>query len=397
MKVLQLTYRVPYPPTDGGAMGIYTITKGLSENGCQVDLVAINTPKHSQPKDAMKKWARQFDVFVNTRIRLFRLLRNILFEKLPYNVSRFHSIEVESCITQLLKTNSYDFIQVEGAFVATYLPLIKSLTDVPVIIRTHNIEYVIWKRLSKNEGNPIKKWFFKHLSERLYQFESKYYNLANGIAAITEEDKERLIEMKVRKPIRVIPVGTEFEKFNPTTTLPLKRTLFMIGALDWLPNIEGLNWFMDNIWSEIHYKFPDVQLHIAGKGTPQHMLNWNKQNVFVHGFVNDAVEFMNAYQIMLVPLLSGGGMRVKIIEGLAAGKCIISTSIGAEGISAENNEQILIANNPTEWINTISALIEQQDEIVRIQKNARHFAEEKYENRSVTRNYIEFGIELKDA
>ena len=375
-------------------MGIYTITKGLAENGCQIDLVAINTPKHSQPKDAMKKWARQYDVFVDTRIRPARLIKNILFEELPYNICRFQSIEVEACLTELLNTNTYDFIQVEGAFVAMYLPLIKSLTSVPVIIRTHNIEYVIWKRLSTNERNPFKKWFFNHLSKRLYQFESKYYNLADGIAAITEEDKERLIEMKVRKPIKVIPVGTEFEKFIPSSTPPLERSLFMIGALDWLPNIEGLNWFMDNIWSEIHQKFPDVQLHIAGKGTPQAIFNWKKENVFVHGFVDDAVDFMNAYQIMLVPLLSGGGMRVKIIEGLAAGKCIVSTSIGAEGISAENNKEIIIANSTAEWTNAISALIEQTEDIVRIEKNARQFAEEKYENRSVTRNYIKFSEEL---
>ena len=394
MRVLQLTYRVPYPPTDGGAMGIYTITKGLAENGCAIDLVAINTPKHSQPKDAMKNWARQFDVFVDTKIRLFRFLKNFFFEELPYNIVRFQSSDVDACLINLLNSTTYDFIQVEGAFVSTYLPLIKAHSVCPVIVRTHNIEYIIWKRLAVNERNPLKKWFYQHLSKRLYTFESTFYNFADGIAAITNEDKERLIKMGVLRPIEVIPVGTEFEKFSNSISSQIENSIFMIGALDWLPNVEGLNWFMQNVWSALHNKYPTLELHIAGKGTPEHIKNWQHTNVKVHGFVDDAVSFMNSYQIMLVPLLSGGGMRVKIIEGLAAGKCIVSTTIGAEGVQAENNQHIAIADTPDEWINAISKLIEQPADIERIQKNARQLAVEKYENRAVTSHYISFSKKL---
>lgn len=394
MRVLQLTYRVPYPPTDGGAMGIYTITKGLAENGCVIDLVAINTPKHSQPKDAMKSWARQFDVFVDTQIRLFRFLKNFFFEELPYNIVRFQSSDVDACLVKLLDATSYDFIQVEGAFVSTYLPLIKAHSVCPVIVRTHNIEYIIWKRLAVNEKNPFKKWFYQHLSKRLYKFESIHYNIADGIAAITAKDKTRLIKMGVERPIEVIPVGTEFEKFSLSVSSPVQHSIFMIGALDWLPNVEGLNWFMQNIWSALNNKYPTLELHIAGKGTPEHIKSWQLPNVKVHGFVDDAVSFMNSYQIMLVPLLSGGGMRVKIIEGLAAGKCIVSTTIGAEGVQAENNQHIAIADTPEEWIRTISKLIEQPTEIERIQKNARLLAAEKFENRAVTSHYIAFSKKL---
>ena len=394
MRVLQLTYRVPFPPTDGGAMGIYTITKGLSENGCSIDLVAINTPKHSQPEGAMKFWAVQYDVFVDTNIKIMDMIRNVLFEKTPYNIKRFLSPAVDNKLSELLSTNTYDFIQVEGAFVAGYIPLIRKMTSAPIIVRTHNIEYVIWQRLAINETNPLKKWFFRHLSKRLYKFESKYYNMADGIAAITADDEERLIQMKVNVPVSVIPVGTEMEKFKASSEEATPKSLFIIGALDWMPNLEGLNWFMENIWPELNKKMPEVTLHIAGKGTPKHIAEWKLRNVCVHGFVDDAIKFMNSYQLMLVPLLSGGGMRVKIIEGLAAGKCIVSTSVGAEGIPVTNKENIILAETPEEWINTITYLLSKPEKIERIGKNARQLAMDRFDNKAVTADYIEFAKEL---
>jgi glycosyltransferase involved in cell wall biosynthesis len=391
VKVLQLTYRVPYPPTDGGSIGIYNITKGLHDNGCEIDLVAINTPKHSQPSSAMKGLANQFDVFVNTGINPVKLLTNVFFKKLPYNIERFISKNVEQQLVTLLETNSYDFIQVEGAFVAYYIDLIKKYTKSPILVRTHNIEYVIWERLSVNEKNPLKKWFYSHLGKRLRSFEAEYYNKADGIAAITQEDKNRLIELNVHVPIEIIPAGVVLDKYLiPRQKAEIPNSIFSISALDWLPNLEGLDWFLKQVWPELLKTRPEVTLHIAGKSTPDWLLNSNFKNVTIHGFVDDAIEFKYSYQLMLVPLLSGGGMRVKIIEGLAAKKCIISTSIGAEGIEYTDKINILIADTPTEWVNKITYYLEHDKERITIANNAFELATEKYENKSITKKYIDF-------
>ena len=207
MKILQLTYRVPYPPTDGGSIGIYNIVKGLHENNCEIDLVSINTPKHSQPKDCMTNFANQFDVFVDTRISLVKLLKNLLFQNTPYNVERFFAKQVEDQLEELLKKNVYNFIQLEGTFVLKYIDTIRKLCDTPVIVRAHNIEYVIWDRLSKNESNLLKKLFYVHLTKRLKRFESEYYNKADAIAAITNEDKVRLNNLNVHVQTDIIPAG----------------------------------------------------------------------------------------------------------------------------------------------------------------------------------------------
>lgn len=391
MKVLQLTYRVPFPPTDGGAIGIYNITKGLSENGCKIDLVAINTPKHSQPENAMTDLAEnQYDVFVNTSISPVRLLKNLLFSKIPYNVERFISTDVEEKLKELLSVNTYDFIQVEGAFVAHYIDIIKKYTDSPVIIRTHNIEYVIWQRLAVNEKNPLKKWFYSHLGKRLKRFEATYYNKADGIAAITPEDKKRLGGLKVSTVTDVIPAGVVLKKNESKQKIEQEPfSVFAISALDWNPNIEGLKWFLDNVWSDLLKIKPEIKLHIAGKSTPEWLMKADIPNTVVHGFVDDAAAFKQAYQLMLVPLLSGGGMRVKIVEGLAASKCIISTSIGAEGIDYTDRHNLIIADTPKEWIEAIVFYLENNEQRKNVETNAEKLAYLSYENTAVTRKYID--------
>jgi len=395
MKVLQLTYRVPYPPTDGGAIGIYSITKGLVENGCEIDLLSINTPKHSQPANAMSDLVNQYDVFVDTSISPIKLLVNLLTKEIPYNVERFISTDVSMKLKELLQKNQYDYIQVEGTFVAFYIDEIKKYSNAPIIIRAHNIEYVIWERLSFNEKNPLKKWFYKSLSKRLKIFEAKYYNKAEGIAAITEQDKQRLVEMGVRSPISVIPVGMMLGKYDKIYDVVEKpNTIFSLSALDWAPNIEGLNWFFNEVWDELHRQNPSIEFHIAGKSTPEWLMNLQKENVFVHGFVDDAELFKKSYQLMLVPLLSGGGMRVKIIEGLAAQKCIVSTSVGAEGVEYTNGTDMIIADEPMEWVNLIQQYLADENARKVIEQNAVKLAHLKYENKAVTSKYISFFKEI---
>ncbi len=390
IRVLQLTYRVPFPPTDGGAIGIYNITKGLSENGCEIDLVSINTPKHSQPEDAMGAYARQFDVFVNTNISKTALLKNLIFSTIPYNVERFISDDVSSTLKELITNNTYDFIQIEGGFVVYYIDTIREICNLPILVRTHNIEYIIWQRLAFNESNFFKKWFYGILAKRLKKFEKVYYNKADAIAAITIEDEQRLINMGVSVPIQVIPAGVELKKYiNPGTIACEENTLFSISALDWLPNIEGLEWFLKNVWPEVLRHNPKCTFQVAGKSTPERLMKLKIPNVVFHGFVDDAEVFKQKYQLMVVPLLSGGGMRIKIIEGMAAKKCILSTRVGAEGIICKNNKDIVLADSAEEWIKAILQLLSNKNKIEQIASEASQSVSINYDNLAVTKKYIE--------
>jgi glycosyltransferase involved in cell wall biosynthesis len=389
LKVLQVSYRVPFPPTDGGTIGIYNITKGLSDAGCEVHTLSINTPKHAQPADALKGIATQYDVFVNTRISPLNLLLNYFFKEIPYNVERFVSADYKEKLQELLRKEQFDVIHLEGTFVAWYIDAIREVTDIPVIIRAHNIEYVIWERLGQHDRNPLKRFYFSSLARRIKAFEKKYYNRFSAVAAITPEDKQRLVDLGVTVPVEVVPAGVVVDKFAASREVSFEQnSAFILSALDWIPNQEALFWFLENVWPELHRRNPALSLHIAGKNTPEHIMNLNIAGVKVHGFVDDAVTFIKTYNLMLVPLSAGGGMRIKIIEGMAAGKCIITTTVGAEGIDYTDGKDIVICRSAEEWIGKISHYLAHDEARAAISAHAVDLVNQKYDNRTITEKYI---------
>ncbi len=358
MHILQVSPRVPFPLHDGGAIGIYNITKGLLEAGHRVTMLAINTPKHHQPNDVLAHLGPAFrlvTVDVNTNLKPAKALRNLLFSRLPYNVARFISPDVIQALVNLIQTETFDVIQYEGTFVAWYHEWLDSEELTPVgsitMLRAHNIEYVIWGRLAEGERNPFKNWYLRDLSGRMRRFERHYLPLFDGIAAITDEDAARLRALGCQQPIAIVPAAVELSDFRPDPAArPRPRTVFMIGSLNWLPNLEGLDWLLHEVWPAAHAEMPELELHVAGSHPPARLLAPRQDNVFVHGFVASAADFIRQHELMLVPLLSGGGMRIKIIEGMAAGKAILSTTVGAEGVAATDGASIVLRDEPAAWL-----------------------------------------------
>ncbi|GAA4497504.1 glycosyltransferase family 4 protein [Hymenobacter ginsengisoli] len=399
MHILQVSPRVPFPLHDGGAIGIYNITKGLLDAGHRVTMLAINTPKHHQPADVLAHLGPNFrlvTVDVDTTLKPLKALRNLLSSKEPYNVERFNSQAVIDKLSQLLVEEQFNVVQFEGAFVAPYLAFVRwklrHLRDTPppLVLRAHNIEYIIWQRLASGEKNPLKRWYLRHLAERMQRFEQRELPQFDAIAAITPEDMERLRELDCRYPVALIPAAVEMSSFQPDPSQrPRPRTVFMIGSLNWLPNLEGLDWLLREVWPAIHAELPELELHVAGSTPPGHLTTRprGQDNVFIHGFVDSAAAFMRQYDLMLVPLLSGGGMRVKIIEGMALGKCILSTGIGAEGIAVRDGHDIVLRDSAPAWQQALRDYYHGRLPVAAIGAAASATAAEVYDNRRVTQRF----------
>lgn len=394
MHILQLCPRVPYPPTDGGAIAMYDVTAGLSRAGHQVTVLALNTPKHHQPAnvlDHLGPLVRLLPVDVDTRLSPVKALRNLLFSELPYNIERFVSPAVVARLQEVLSTETIDVIQVEGGLVSWYVDAVQRLAPgVPVVLRAHNVEYTIWQMLAERESNVLKRFYLSHLAKRLRRFEHQTLPRFDAVAAITEPDQRRLRELGCQEPVVFVPAGVDLNRFQRDPAIrPKPRTLFMIGSLDWLPNQEGVEWLLREVWPKAHELYPELELHIAGKETPPHIRNLNLPGVTIHGFVESAAQFMQQYELMLVPLLSGGGMRIKIIEGMALGKCIISTGLGSEGIHVRDNFDIVLCDEPSEWIERLGRYyrgeLGQQD----IGEEAARTIARLYDNRRVVESFLD--------
>jgi polysaccharide biosynthesis protein PslH len=393
LKILYISPRVPFPPTDGGAIVSYNTITEMARAGHEVHLLAVNTPKHQQPDQVVPYIAYQKYVFVDTRVSALKAFGN-LFKNLSYNVERFISVDFENALKELLQKNRYDVIQFEGAYVAWYVDLVRNHADCPLILRSHNIEYTIWEKLAEHCENALKKTYFKFLARKLKKFEIGCYPKFNGIAAITDHDAIRLLAMGINIPCRVIPASVDLKKYSTSHVVSKPFSLFILSSLDWKPNQEAVLWFLKNVWTSLLQEIPQLELHIAGKNPPDKFYQLQAENIVMHGFVESSSEFIQQHDLMLVPLLSGGGMRVKIIEGMALGKTIISSPLGAEGIHYEDGKNILIAEKPEEWIKIILDYFRNRPKYIHIGEDAIRLVKEEYSNEKITKEFTDFYQEL---
>ena len=327
-------------------------------------------------------------VFIDTSLSPWKAFCN-LFKRLPYNVERFVSVDFEQAIVELLRTQSFDVIHVEGTFVAYYIDVIRKHTKAPVVLRAHNVEYLIWQRLAANETFFLKRLYLNFLSRRLKRFEKEYFQKYDVIAGITQEDNDRLTTLGVTTRKVFIPAGVQLSRFKIDSSIIAKpNTLFIISSLNWLPNLEGLDWFVKHVWPKVKADNAALELHIAGKDTPDEVRALAGDGIFIHGYVPDASVFMQEYDMMLVPLLSGGGMRLKIIEGMALGKSILTSSIGAEGISCESGKDIFMKDQASEWIDLIGDYFKDKKSHEQVGENALTLIREEYDNDKVVDKLI---------
>lgn len=399
MRVLQICNKSPYPPKEGGPIAMNAITQALFYTGCDVKVIAADTPKYPVnieqiPEDYLSKTSYE-SCFIDTKIRMLPALKCFLTSK-SYHIERFTSEKFSNFLTKVLNSNKFDVIQFETIYMTKYLQLIKKLApEAIVVIRTHNVEHKIWERYACSTKNFIKKYYLNHLARTLKKYEIEVLKNVDGIAAISPIDA-KLLSNYTNTPIKVIPfnLNSEFLNTNPYDFEERKKTLFFIGSMDWLPNMEGVKWFLNNVWNRIIKQHNNLHLEIAGRNMPEWIYKYNSDNIFIRGKVDDACQYMNSFQIMIVPLLSGSGIRIKIIEGMAAGNVIITTSIGAEGIECEHKKNILIADTPSEFVESVFWCLANPEAMKTISSNARKFAVENYSLTAVAKNLIDFYNEL---
>ena len=394
MRILILTHRVPFPQNGGYPIVVCNTIRGLVNLGHEVSLVALNARKNhhennGDDEDLLSKINyRAYNIDIN--VSVFDVAAN-LFSKTSFNIDKYYDSEFERLLVRELRIKDYDIIQFEGLLVSLYLAAVRKVSKAKLIYRSHNIENQIWQRLSEQKSDPFKKSYLKMHAKRIKNYELQQLNNFNGIAVFTEQDKGTLLEYGTKIPIEVLPVGINLDHYKPDFSKTEFPSLFFLGSLDWLPNREGIEWFIENFNKDLTDGDLRVKFYVAGNDIPERFDDYDVMGkIFIQGEVDDALEFVNSKSIMIVPLLSSGGMRVKIVEGMAMQKCIISTSLGAEGIDYENGVNILIANNYDEFYDAIKLCIADEDYCKNIGLNARNLMEEQHNVNHVTKKLVDF-------
>ena len=397
MKILLLCNKPPYPASEGGPMAMNSIITGLLDAGHHVKILAVNSEKFNVkendiPEDYKKKTGIEL-IDVDLSVKPMNAFLN-LFTKKSYHVERFISDNFKARLIEVLDKEQFDIVQLEMLYMAPYVDVIRAHSKAMIVLRAHNVEHKIWERIAKETQSPLKRWYINHLAKTLKEYELNALETVDGIAAITRKDAA-FFRKYSSKPVIDIPFGVYPEEFTPKYEIEGKPKFYHIGSMNWMPNEEGIRWFINEVLPKTVEKVYDFVYHLAGRNMPEWLTTMKDPHIDVVGEVPDAKAFVSNNDVAIVPLLSGSGIRIKIIESMAMGKTVITTRVGAEGILYDEDVNIIIAENKAKMVEAIRSINENPQIAVTIGQAARRLVEETYDNRKIIARLLMFYEQIK--
>jgi glycosyltransferase involved in cell wall biosynthesis len=389
MKILSISPKVPIPANDGGKLSIFGVLKSLSTRGHKIDFVAYlkDTP-YDYAISELAQYANPHVLDVQTENNYWKMFLN-LFSNVPYNVSKYHRSELEIFVKDYLKVKKPDIIHVTNLHMGWIIDVIREVSDIPVVLRQENLEMTIMQRFSEKQANPFIKKYSYMQYKKFIKYEPALCEKFDQCIMITPKDAERLNELNPKVKTSVIPVGVEEKLLNLNNPGKVPFSLAHIGHLDWYPNQDSLEWFLNDIFPRVLNKYPQTKLHVYGGGVPDNFIipKEIRLNVIIEGFVDDLWSELLSRSLAIVPLRIGSGLRVKILEMMAVGQNIISTSIGKEGINVTDENEILIADDAETFAEKIISYFDESYNSKEMIKNGRRLISERYTWKTVAEQF----------
>ena len=391
MKILQLCRKFPYPLKDGESIAVTYLAKAYHELGAALTLLSFNTIKHffkiEDLPPSFNHYQAIHTVYLNNHPEPVGAFLN-LFSSKSYHITRFTTKDFYQKLETLLQQTSFDIIQLESVYFAPYIALIRQLSTAKIVMRAHNVEFEIWERVAENTAFLPKKWYLSHLVKKLKNYEIAQLQHYDLLLAMTQKDLAYFNKLGYRGKSLVTPIGLALVDYPLFDITYEKPAISFIGSLDWVPNQEGLSWFLEEVWLDLRLEFPSLEIHIAGRNTPDWIFQKAGNGVIVHGEVPNAQAFLKKYPMTIVPLFSGSGMRVKILEGMAMARIVITTTLGIEGIPAKSEKSVLIADSKEAFIKKIRYIINNKSKALEIMHAARTFIAQHYDNKMIAENVL---------
>jgi len=338
---------------------MYETLRELYTAGHQLDVLTLNTKKHYQDPSVLAPFCWNVrSVDVDTEVTLLRIIKGLVHPRFPhefnipsrvsYWVARFAHPDVLDALQEMTKTEVYDVIVCETLFTACYGIAARRWNMehalLPIVVRSHNVEYRIQERLSHDDHRPwYERLYRRTLAAHTKVYETYVGQTVEAIATMSHADRQVFQSANATALIEAIPPGIA----QPPDSHQLvdKDAVCILGSMDWAPNVEGVHWFIRSVYPILRSLRPQTTIHIAGRSMPASIKALaDNLGIFVYSEVDDAVEFRRRFAVTAVPLRSGSGIRIKILEALASSCAVVTTSVGCEGINVENRWHVLIAD-----------------------------------------------------
>lgn len=386
MKILYITHKPVYPLVDGGCKAMASFLDLLIQD-FEIHHISISTNKHpfdisNYPENVKFKSIEHFHI--DTDLSFFRSIKS-LFEKGSYNVNRFYNKDLENNVCKKITELGINCVVSESIFPLAYLEAIQLKTQAKVYLRAHNIEHKLWQQHFK-ESTGLKRLFLKKLTRDIRKFELNVFSEIDGCIFLSEEDQNYFKKLKNNVPSITIPVT--IDTHNQQVDY-LKSDFFFLGAMNWEPNIQAVKDLIENIFPKIKEQLPSATLHLGGSFFPESIKSSPEKGVIVHGFVESLFDFFNT-GIQLVPLKSGSGVRIKLLETLNYGVPTVCTTIAAGGLKESDSTIYIVENNEDQFIKAAIDLANNINLRKEIGHNAKRYMEKAYNFENLKKELIEF-------
>ena len=383
MKILFLSPTVPFPLTDGGRIRVFNLLKQIAEKN-DVTLLALET----QPTDAegvteLQQLGIQVHLVPNapTLPRVsFGTLANAFRKRQPITVARYDLPVYRQKFRELIATENFDLVHYEMFHTAQF----RTEVDLPSVLSQQNVDSAIWRRLCGETANPFYKFAYWTQQLAFQRYERVLSPKFDAVTCTSDIDAAVFQRHCAADTIEIIPNGVDITHYQPDFTSEAPAHLIYIGSMDWYPNEDAVAFFADEVLPGIQDKVPDVQFSIVG-GNPSARVQRlaEREGVVVTGRVPEIKPYFAEATVFVVPLRIGSGTRLKILEALAMGKAIVSTSVGAEGLDLKDGEEIFIADEPTAFADAVTRLLTDASLRRRVGENGRARVERDYDWRSI--------------
>ena len=276
----------------------------------------------------------------------FEYIRRLPFPA-PYSVSKFTAARVRQVLADWISQRRFDVAICD--FLASALNFPRGLA-IPTVLFQHNVESLLWKRRAQYETNWLDRLIAKIEYRKMARFEPVQVRRFHQVFAVSDRDRSAMSEMVDPNRVIVIPTGVDLDQYRyDREAQPTSPLAVFAGAMDWAPNIDGVEYFCRDIWPRVLERVPKARFRIVGRDPHVRVRNLASESVEVTGTVPSVMDHFREAALLVVPLRMGGGTRIKIYEGMAMGKATVSTCLGAEGLDVHHRHDILLADDPQQF------------------------------------------------
>ncbi len=380
MKILMLTPYLPFPDSSGGQIRSYNLIKSLSKKH-EITLFSLIKD------DSEKRFIPELEKYCS-KVRVFRrskspwTLRNIFltgFGPYPFLVIRNLSPQQKKAVEEEIKNVHYDLIHAETFYVMPHIPE----TKIPILLVEQTIEYLVYKHYVEGIKNPFLRWILSIDVAKLKFWETRFWKKADGVVAVSESDKKEMLKLVPGLKVDLVPNGVNLDFFKQKESWKSKSPkILFIANFKWLQNVEAAELLLKEVYPAVRNINPKVKIWIVGQHIPENILSFKSDGIIIDNLREDDQDgIRNAYyrsSVFVSPLRGPGGTRLKHLAAMAAKLPLVTTSVGAEGLSATDEKDVLIRNSISTIIDATLCILKDDKMAKRIASNARKLVEEKF-------------------